>query len=98
FLSSHILSEVEALCDRVGILREGRLVDEGTLEQLRHLHTQTIDVTFGGAVSDFGSIDGVTATPVGANAMRFEVTGNVGRFLDCIAGRDVVAIAAREPS
>ena len=31
FLSSHILSEVEALCDRVGILREGRLVDEGTL-------------------------------------------------------------------
>jgi len=98
FLSSHILSEVEALCNRVGILREGRLVDEGTLEQLRHLHTQTIDVTFGGAVPDFGSIDGVTATPVGANAMRFEVTGNVGRLLDCIAGRDVVAIAAREPS
>ena len=44
------------------------------------------------------TIDGVTATPVGANAMRFEVTGNVGRLLDCIAGRDVVAIAAREPS
>ena len=37
FLSSHILSEVEALCDRVGILREGRLVDEGTLAELRHL-------------------------------------------------------------
>ncbi|HWJ50833.1 MAG TPA: ABC transporter ATP-binding protein, partial [Solirubrobacteraceae bacterium] len=34
FLSSHILSEVEALCDRVGILRGGRLVDEGTLEEL----------------------------------------------------------------
>ena len=33
FLSSHILSEVEALCDRVGILREGRLVDEGTLQR-----------------------------------------------------------------
>ena len=37
FLSSHILSEVEALCDRVGILREGRLVDQGTLQELRHL-------------------------------------------------------------
>ena len=37
FLSSHILSEVEALCDRVGILRDGRLVDEGTLAELRHL-------------------------------------------------------------
>ena len=49
FLSSHILSEVEALCDRVGILREGRLVDEGTLAELRHLGAQTVEVTFTGA-------------------------------------------------
>ena len=49
FLSSHILSEVEALCDRVGILRAGRLVDEGTLAELRHLKSQTIEVTFSGA-------------------------------------------------
>ena len=48
FLSSHILSEVEALCDRVGILREGRLVDEGTLAELRHLAAQTVEVTFAG--------------------------------------------------
>ena len=46
FLSSHILSEVEALCDRVGILREGKLVDEGTLKELRHLAAQTVEVTF----------------------------------------------------
>jgi ABC-type multidrug transport system, ATPase component len=98
FLSSHILSEVEALCDRVGILREGRLVDEGSLEELRHLHAQTIDVTFGGAAPDFGALDRVTATPVGANAMRFEVTGKVGPLLDHLAGHDVIAINAREPS
>ena len=48
FLSSHILSEVEALCDRVGILRGGRLVDEGTLAQLRHLTAHTVEVTFEG--------------------------------------------------
>src|SRR5579884_3240936 len=48
FLSSHILSEVEALCDRVSILRRGRLVDEGTLAELRHLSRQTVDVTFAG--------------------------------------------------
>jgi ABC-2 type transport system ATP-binding protein len=98
FLSSHILSEVEALCDRVGILREGRLVDEGTLEQLRHLHAQTIDVTFSAAAPDLGSFDRVTATPLGANAMRFEVTGDVGPLLDHLAGHDVIAITAREPS
>jgi ABC-2 type transport system ATP-binding protein len=39
FLSSHILSGVEARCDRVGILREGRLVGMGTLEEMRHLST-----------------------------------------------------------
>src|ERR1039457_3801155 len=44
FLSSHILSEVEALCDRVGILRAGKLVDQGTLEELRHLAAQTVEV------------------------------------------------------
>ena len=49
FLSSHILSEVEALCDRVGILREGRLVDEGTLADLRHLVAQTVEVDLRGA-------------------------------------------------
>jgi ABC-2 type transport system ATP-binding protein len=98
FLSSHILSEVEALCDRVGILREGRLVDEGTLEQLRHLHAQAIDVTFGGAVPDLGALERVTATPVGENVMRYEVTGNVGLLLDHLAGCNVIAIAAREPS
>jgi ABC-type multidrug transport system ATPase subunit len=48
FLSSHILSEVEALCDRVGILRNGRLVEQGTLAELRHLSAQTVDVTFEG--------------------------------------------------
>jgi len=98
FLSSHILSEVEALCDRAGILREGRLVDEGTLEQLRHLHAQTIDVTFAAAAPDLARIDGVTATPSGVNAIRFEVTGNVGALLNSLAGHDVVAISAREPS
>jgi len=46
FLSSHILSEVDALCDRVGILRNARLVDEGTLDELRHLSARTVEVTF----------------------------------------------------
>src|SRR5262249_46326702 len=61
FLSSHILSEVEALCDRVGILRSGRLVDEGTLGELRHLQAQSIEVVFSGPAPDLGEIDGVVA-------------------------------------
>ena len=98
FLSSHILSEVEALCDRVGILRAGRLVDEGTLSELRHLRAQTIEVVFAGTVPDLGPVDGAVAVPVGDNTVRFEVNGPVGPILDRIAGHDVVAISAREPS
>ncbi len=98
FLSSHIMSEVEALCDRVGILRNGRLADEGTLADLRRLHTFTVDVTFGGAPPDLGSFDGVTVTRVGDNALRFAVTGQLAPVLDRIAGHDVVSLTSREPS
>src|ERR1700722_1966790 len=69
FLSSHILSEVEALCDRVGILRGGRLVDEGTLAELRHLSAQTVDVTFAGAAPVIESLAGVTVEHAGPNAL-----------------------------
>ena len=46
FLSSHIMSEVEALCDRVGILREGKLIEMGTLAEMRHLSALTVEATF----------------------------------------------------
>ena len=45
FLSSHILSEVEALSDRVAILRAGELVEVGTLAQMRHLSALSVDAT-----------------------------------------------------
>ena len=44
FLSSHILAEVEALCDRVGIIRQGKIVESGTLGELRHLTRTTVTV------------------------------------------------------
>jgi len=98
FLSSHILSEVEALCDRVGILRRGKLVDQGTLAQLRHLSAQTIEVTFAGAAPALPPLDGVHSEPAGANALRLEVTGSVGPLLEALAGHEVVALTSREPS
>ena len=44
-LSSHILAEVEALCDRISIIRAGRTVQSGTLDEMRHLTRTSIDVT-----------------------------------------------------
>ena len=98
FLSSHILSEVEALCDRVGILREGRLVDQGTLAELRHLSTQTVEVTFSDRAPQLPPLPGVQVNPAGPNALRFEVSGSVGPVINALAGHPVTALISREPS
>ncbi len=98
FLSSHILSEVEALCDRVGILREGRLIDEGTLGELRHLSAQTIDVTFAGEPPRLPDLPGVSVADGGANSLHFEVSGSVAPVIEALAGHPVLALSSREPS
>ncbi len=98
FLSSHLLGEVEALCDRVGILRAGRLVDEGTLTELRHLGAQHVEVEFRSAPPDLPRLDGVEATGTGPHTMRFEVTGSVSPLIDALAGTPIVSLTSRAPS
>ncbi|QKV75007.1 ABC transporter ATP-binding protein [Amycolatopsis sp. Hca4] len=58
-LSSHILSEVEALCDRVTIVRAGRTVESGTLAELRHLGRITIDASLAHVPANLGTLPGV---------------------------------------
>jgi ABC-2 type transport system ATP-binding protein len=98
FLSSHILSEVEALCDRVGILREGRLVEEGTLNELRHLSAQTVEITFAGPAPHLPELPGVHLTGAGGNAVRAEVTGSVGPLIAALRDHPVESLISREPS
>jgi ABC-2 type transport system ATP-binding protein len=98
FLSSHILSEVEALCDRVGILRDGRLVDQGTLSQLRHLGAETIEVAFDGPPPALEGVPGLHVTSSGANALRCEVNGSVRPLIEALAHTSVVSLTTHEPS
>jgi polyether ionophore transport system ATP-binding protein len=98
FLSSHILSEVEAVCDRVGIVRGGRLVDEGTLAELRHLSAQTIDVVFAGPAPSIDGLPGVAVERTGPSGVRFEVSGSPQRLLAQLARYPIVSLTSREPS
>jgi len=98
FLSSHILSEVEATCDRVGILRAGRLVDQGTMAELRHLSAQTIEVTFAGEPPRLPPLPGVQVEQTGPGTLRFEITGEVAPLIAQLGRRTVLSLTSREPS
>jgi ABC-2 type transport system ATP-binding protein len=72
-LSSHILSEVEALCDRITIIREGRAVETGTLAEMRHLTRTTIKAELVGSPDGLANLPGVHDLRTENGAVAFEV-------------------------
>jgi polyether ionophore transport system ATP-binding protein len=76
FLSSHILAEVEALCDRVSIIRKGRVVESGTLAELRHLTRTTLTANVDFPPEGLANIPGVYNVQVNGGRIRCEVDGN----------------------
>ncbi|NKE61076.1 ABC transporter ATP-binding protein [Lentzea sp. PSKA42] len=72
-LSSHILAEVEALCDRVSIIRNGHIVETGTLSDLRHLTRTSISAELAGPPNGLTSMAGVHDLAAEGNRVRFEV-------------------------
>jgi ABC-2 type transport system ATP-binding protein len=98
FLSSHILSEVEALCDRVGILRDGVLVEMGTLAEMRHLSALSVEATFDGPVPDLSGVAGVRSVEVEGRVVRCQVQGSVEPLLKVLATSSIHELLSREPS
>jgi len=72
-LSSHILAEVEALCDRVSIIRLGRTVESGTLSELRHLTRTSISVETAQPVTGIDALPGVHDVVLDHTSARFDV-------------------------
>jgi ABC-2 type transport system ATP-binding protein len=97
-LSSHILSEVEALCDRIGILRAGHLVEIGTLASMRHLSALTVDLVFDAAVPDLTRVPGVRAVVVTGRQVHLQVQGVIEPLMDALAGTGVRELLSRAPS
>ena len=98
FLSSHILSEVEALCDRVAILRNGELLQIGTLAELRHLSAFTIQIAFDGTPPDISGVPGVSSVTVEGQRVRCELTGSVEPLLAALSGAHVHELLSARPS
>jgi len=98
FLSSHIMSEVEAVCDRVGILRQGKLVEMGTLAEMRHLSALTVEATFDRSVPDLSHVPGVSSVQADGRVVRCQVQGSVQPLLQVLANAGVTQLLSREPS
>ncbi|HXP21813.1 MAG TPA: ABC transporter ATP-binding protein [Streptosporangiaceae bacterium] len=98
FLSSHVLSEVEALCDRIAILRAGRLAEIGTLAQMRHLSALTVEASFKERPPEVGKIAGVSAVTVTGHQLTCQVFGPVDELLTVLAAAHPQTLLSREPS
>ena len=98
FLSSHILGEVEALCDRVAVLRAGKLVESGTLSELRHLSALSIDATFEGKPPKVSQIPGVSNVQVRGNHLTCQIQGSMDKLLNEVAKARPISFLSREPS
>jgi len=99
FLSSHIMSEVERLCDRVGIIREGEVVEIGTLDELRHLTRYTMNVTSERTIEGVDNLPGVydiIKTPTG---LSFHVdTDKMGAVINHLNGFGIIKLESTPPS
>jgi ABC-2 type transport system ATP-binding protein len=97
-LSSHILSEVEAVCDRVAMLRDGRIIESGHLDVLRGLASTHVEARFAGAPPDVAALDGIGNVQLGAHTLECDVTGSIEALLRVLAASATTHLTTREAS
>ncbi len=100
FLSSHILGEVEKTCDRVAIIREGRLAMVDRVEALRDLAHHQVELRFSGDVpaAAFAAIDGVSDMTSDDHVLRMRVSGSITPVVREAAKYELLDFVSREPS
>ncbi len=100
FLSSHILSEVEHVCDRVGILRQGRLIRVAELEELHDIHFHKVEILFDGMppLEKLGKVHGLERLVRQGNRVSFTLHGGFEGLFKAVAGTRIVDFTSHEPS
>ncbi|MFI5731642.1 ATP-binding cassette domain-containing protein [Kribbella sp. NPDC051587] len=98
-LSSHILSEVEALCDRISIIRRGKVVETGTLADLRHLTRTSIQAELAASPNGLASLPGVHSLDVEGNRVHCEVdTAQLDAVMRQLAASGIKSLVAQPPT
>jgi len=98
-LSSHILAEVEALCDRVSIIRDGRTVEEGTLSELRHLTRTSVSAETVRPIGGLDGLGGVHDAVIDGNHFTCEVdSAQLGPLMTYLVGFGIVALTSTPPT
>jgi ABC-2 type transport system ATP-binding protein len=97
-LSSHILSEVEAVCDRVAMLRAGKIIETGHLDVLRGLAALRVEAHLDGTVPDLTGVDGVSNLVVDGKVLECDVAGSMEPLLRALTAAGVTRMITREPS
>ncbi len=100
FVSSHVLSEVEQICDRVGIVREGRLVTIGPIDQLigAKAHRLEIELMTAAGAAAVSRLPGLEQAKVEGAHVTGMYRGSFDQLLAALAGQHVVSFVSREPS
>ena len=97
-LSSHILAEVETLCDRIGIIRDGRMVRTATLDELRHMGRTTVSATVHSPLN-LGALCGIHTPEVNGDRVTFSVDSeHLGAALAALYEAGVSSLNAHPPT
>lgn len=100
-LSSHILSEVEKMCDRIGIIREGQIVETGSLAEMRHLTRTTVDVQTRLPLTDLTTLAGVHGVTArhGDNHVSLAVDADqLTPVVQYLASRKLISLTTTPPT
>ncbi|WP_377270105.1 ABC transporter ATP-binding protein [Peterkaempfera sp. SMS 1(5)a] len=99
FMSSHVMSEVQAVADRVAIIREGRLVTVDTVTALRERAVRTVELHFDGTVpaEEFSRLPGVSDVSVEGPRLRCRIAGSPDALVKAAARHTVTGLLCEEP-
>ena len=99
FISSHVLPEVETLCDRVAIIKDGKIVAENTMSELKSLAINRYEIVFKNEISEqnFQNSIGVENIVKSGEKYIFDVKGDINKFLKEISSNEISSFKSIEP-